>query len=189
LLAPVLDVYKYCLSHSAPGSTAAAPRIARNTTAMPETPAAGDGANFCDKVLRQTAAEVGCSFAAVVMPSCGVSHYWSSENESDLAMDAAVQSVHAALFKWMAMKRQPTAINRTGGIHSVTARYKIAAAPILDPAGQVLGLMLLFRQSFAANFLPSDLECARAACRSLEKSRAPRIDHVPSMSSASSVAR
>lgn len=167
LLAPVLDVYRYCVCHSAPVSTAA-PRIASNTPATPRMPAAGDGEDFYEKVLRQATADVKCSFAAIVMPACGVSRYCRiSENESDLSINAAVQNVQAAMFKWMAFRRQPTAINRTEGRYSVTARYKLAAAPILDHAGQVLGLLLLFREPFAADFLTSDLEAVRAACGSL----------------------
>ena len=45
LLAPVLDVYRHSLVHSAPVS-AATPRIAGKPTATPGTPTAGDGANF-----------------------------------------------------------------------------------------------------------------------------------------------
>jgi EAL domain-containing protein (putative c-di-GMP-specific phosphodiesterase class I) len=164
LLAPVLDLYRHSLSQPAP-VRAAAPRTADSTAA---TPAPGKGANFYDTVLRKTAAEVACSFSAIVMPSCGVSRYHrSSENESDVSIDAAVQNVHAAMLKWMAFRREPTAINRTGGANSVTARYKIAAAPILDLVGQVLGVMLLFRAATAADFSTSDLECTRVACGSL----------------------
>jgi EAL domain-containing protein (putative c-di-GMP-specific phosphodiesterase class I) len=172
LLAPVVDVYRHCASHSPPLPIAAT-RIAASKSATPRTPPAGNGADVYDNVLRQTAAQIECSFAAIVMPS-GVSRYCrTSENESDLSIHAAVHSVHAALFKWMAFRRQPTAINRTGGVPGATARYKIAAAPILDHAGQVLGLMLIFREPSAADFLPSDLECARAACWSLS----PNVSH------------
>jgi EAL domain-containing protein (putative c-di-GMP-specific phosphodiesterase class I) len=173
LLAPVVDVYRHCANHSPPVSTAT-PRIAVSKCPIPVTPPARNAADFYDEVLRQTAAQIECSFAAIVMPACGVSRYCrTSENESDVSIHSAVQSVHAALFKWMAFRRQPTAINRTGGVHGATARYKIAAAPILDHAGQVLGLMLIFREPSAADFLTSDLECARAACWSLS----PNVSH------------
>jgi EAL domain-containing protein (putative c-di-GMP-specific phosphodiesterase class I) len=164
----VLSVYKHSLGHSAPVSAALLPDDAGSTTPRTPAPAIADGADFYDKALRQTSAEVECSFAAVVMPTCRVSRYHrTSEYESDVSMDAAVQSVHAAMFKWMVVKRQPMAINRTGSAQGVTGRYKVAAAPILDHAGQVLGLMLLFRTPTAADFLTSDLERVRTACRSL----------------------
>lgn len=176
LLAPLLDVYRHCLSHSAPRSTSA-PRAAGTTTAMPAARHVADG---YDKVLRQTAAEVECSFAAIVLPACGIRRYCRiSENESDVAIDAAVQNVHAAMLKWMALKRQPLAINRTGGANGTTAQYKIAAAPILGTAGQVLGLMLLFRGPAAADFLTSDLECVRAACGSLHSNVAHHATRTP----------
>jgi EAL domain-containing protein (putative c-di-GMP-specific phosphodiesterase class I) len=176
LLAPVLDVYRHSVSHSAPAS-APATRIAANTKA---TPAITNRADFYDKVLRQTAAEIGCSFAAIVMPARKISRYCrTSENESDVSIHAAVQNVHEALSKWMAVKRQPTAINRTGGVNTAMARYKIAAAPILDPAGQVLGLMLLFREPSAADFSNSDLECARGASSSLASYVSPHAARTP----------
>lgn len=179
LLAPVLDVYRHCVCHSAPAATTAL-RTASVTSATPGTPTAGNGANHYDKVLRQTATEVECSFAAIVIPARGISRYYrTSENESDLSIHSAVQSVQPALFKLMAHRRQPTAINRTGGANGSTARYKIAAAPLLDHAGQVLGLMLLFREPSGADFLTSDLECARAACWSLSSNVSPHATRTP----------
>lgn len=179
LLAPLLDVYRHCVCQSAPAPTAA-PRIASNTTSMPAMPAAVDNVDFYDKALRQTTAEVACSFSAIVMPGCGVTRFYRiSEDESDFSMDAAVRHVQAGMFKWMAVRRQPTAINRTGGRYSVTARYKVAAAPILDHAGQVLGLMLLFREPFAADFSTADLERARAACWSLSANVSHHIARTP----------
>jgi EAL domain-containing protein (putative c-di-GMP-specific phosphodiesterase class I) len=163
LLAPVLDVYQHSLCHPV---TAAAPRIIVNTAAMSGKLAAEHRADLCDTMLQQTASQVECAFAAIVMPTCGVSRYHrTSENESDLSVGAAVQSVQAALFKWMELRREPTAINRTKGI--MAARYKVAAAPVLGDAGQVLGLLVLFRGSSAADFVASDLECARVTCKSL----------------------
>jgi EAL domain-containing protein (putative c-di-GMP-specific phosphodiesterase class I) len=163
LLAPVLDVYQHSLCHPV---TAAAPRIIVNAPVMSGKLAAEHRADLCDTVLQQTASEVECAFAAIVMPTCSLNRYHrTSENESDLSVGAAVQSVQAAMFKWMELKREPTAVNRTKGI--MAARYKVAAAPVLSPAGQVLGLLLLFRGSSAADFLANDLECARVACKSL----------------------
>lgn len=163
LLAPVLDVYQHSPCHPV---TAVAPRITVNTAALSGKLAAEHRADLCDTVLQQAASEVECAFAAIVMPTYSLNRYHrTSENESDLSIGAAVQSVQAALFKWMELRREPTAINRAKGI--MAARYKVAAAPVLNDAGQVLGLMLLFRASSAADFLASDLECTRAACKSL----------------------
>lgn len=162
-LAPVLDVYQHSLCSAV---AAAAPRITVNTATISGKVAAEHLADLCDTVLQQTATEIECAFAAIVMPTCGVKRYHrTSENESDLSVGAAVQSVQAAMFKWMELKREPTAINRTKGI--IAARYKVAAAPVLNDAGQVLGLMLLFRSSASADFLASDLETVRIACKSL----------------------
>jgi EAL domain-containing protein (putative c-di-GMP-specific phosphodiesterase class I) len=169
LLAPVLDVYRHSLCHP---PAAAAPRTAGNTATMCGWPAATEHrADLCDTVLQQTAAQVECAFAAIVMPACSVNRYHrTSENESDLSVGAAVQSVQAAMFKWMTLRREPTAINRTKDINGVTGRYKVIAAPVLHEAGEVAGLMLLFRESSSADFLAGDLECARIACRSLSSS-------------------
>ena len=164
LLAPVLEVYQHSLCH--PATAAAAPRITVSTATMSAKLAAAHRADLCDTVLQQTVSEVECAFAAIVMPTYGVNRYHrTSENESDLSVGAAVLSVQSALFKWMELRREPTAINRTKGI--MAARYKVAAAPVLNDAGQLLGLMLLFRTSSGADFLASDLECARVACKSL----------------------
>lgn len=174
-LAPVLDVYQHSLCPPVP---AAAPKIVVNTTTTAANTtntvtttvsakvAAEHLADLCDTLLQQTATEVECAFAAIVMPSCNLNRYHrTSENESDLSVGAAVQSVQGAIFKWMELKREPTAINRTKGI--MAARYKVAAAPVLSDAGQVLGLMLLFRGSSSADFLASDLESVRVSCKSL----------------------
>jgi EAL domain-containing protein (putative c-di-GMP-specific phosphodiesterase class I) len=160
LLAPVLDLYKHSVSRSEP-ALAPAPRVPASTAAKPKTPAVAKAADFYDAVLGQTTTEVECSFAAIVMPARRLNRICRiSENESDLSMHSAVQTVHAALYKWMVFRRQPTLINRT----SATARYKIAAAPILDHAGQVLGLMMLFREPTAADFTTRDLESVCSAC-------------------------
>jgi EAL domain-containing protein (putative c-di-GMP-specific phosphodiesterase class I) len=175
LLAPVLDVYKHSLNLS-PVVPKAMPRTPRNVIALAALPAAGNGKDFYDKLLRKTAAEVKCSFGAIVMPALKIKRYCQiSDKECDVSMDAAVQSVQAALFKWMAVRRQPTAINRT----SVTARYKIAAAPVLDHAGQVLGLTLLFRDPFDPDFLPSELESVRSACWSIASYVSPHTARTP----------
>jgi EAL domain-containing protein (putative c-di-GMP-specific phosphodiesterase class I) len=163
LLAPVLDLYKHTVTRSVPAPKPA-PRIPASPVAKAAAPAVAKPADIYESVLRQTTTEVPCSFAAVVMPVRRVSRIFRiSENESDLSMHSAVQTVHAALYKWMTFRRQPTLINRT----SATARYKIAAAPILDHAGQVLGLMLLFREPTAADFVTGDLEYVCAACGTL----------------------
>ena len=179
LLAPVLDVYKH--SVSATPVAAAAPRIAAITKPAAQTPATTNRVDFYEKALRETAEGIQCSFAAVLMPTRGISRYCRlSENESDLSIHAAVQNVHEAMSKWMAVRRQPTAINRTKVSHAATAaRYKIAAAPILDHAGQVLGLLLLFREPKAADFLPSDLDSARAACWSFSSYVSPHAARTP----------
>lgn len=173
LLAPLLDVYRHSVAHStAPVPTPASTptqQTAASTKVTLATPAAGRAPDNYDKVLRQTAMDVDCSFAAIVMPARGLKRYCRiSENESDVSIAAAVQNVHEAMFKLMAVRRQPTAINRTGApTHVTTARYKIAAAPILDHDGQLLGLMLLFRQPTAADFVTTDLERVSAASWSL----------------------
>lgn len=177
LLAPVLDVYRHCANQSAPAAQPivqpmdpAAPRLPLATKTSPPAPPAATSSNLYDRVLRQATAEVACSFAAVVMPARGVSRYCRiSENESDVSIDAAVRSVHAAMSKWMSFRRQPTVINRT----SAAARYKIAAAPILDHAGELLGMMLLFREPSAADFASTDLESVCTACGTLCASVSP----------------
>ena len=173
LLAPVLDVYRHSLNQSPPVVAKSAPRTA---IARIAPPAATKTEDFYDQVLRQTAAEVDYSFAAIVMPARRVKRYYRiSENESDVSMDSAVQTVQGALSKWMGIKRQPVAINRT----SSTARYKIAAAPILDHAGQMIGLMLLFREPSAVDFLNSDLDAVCAACGSLSSYVSPSATRSP----------
>jgi len=175
LLAPVLDVYKHSVREAAAPVLAPAPApepappVAHIPAAVPRTSLIGSGPNVYDQVLKQTASQIDCAFAAVVMGAKGVRRYYrASENESDLSIAAAVQSVQGGLFKLMAIKRQPTAINRVGtATQAAMARYKIAAAPILDHTDQVLGLMLMFREPAAADFTALDLKRVNAACSSL----------------------
>lgn len=172
LLAPVLDVYRHYMN-DASRVAATATQAVRIPATKPEASAARNSANVYDQVLQETTAEIDCSFAAIVMPSLKIKRYFRvSENESDLSMAAAVQNVHGALLKWMTFKRQPAAINRIGSAE--TAQYKIAAAPILDHVGQVIGLMLLFRGPAAANFSTSDVERTCAACSSLSSNLSHR---------------
>jgi len=178
LLGPVLDIYRHCSAHSA-SAAKPAPQAPVSAPVMPVKAAVGRVADFYDKLLRQTAETVECSFAAIFMPARGFKRYCRlSEHESDVSMDAAVQSIQAALFKWMTHRRQPTTINRIGG-ESVGARYKIAAAPILDHAGQVLGLTLLFRGPTAPDFSPADLEHVCAACTALSANASPHAIRTP----------
>jgi EAL domain-containing protein (putative c-di-GMP-specific phosphodiesterase class I) len=177
LLAPVLDVYRHSVNYSAPAAAPApAPKLPVSKSATPAAPAVlapvTKPVDLYDGVLRQTTAEVPCSFAAIVMPGRGITRHRRISDESDLTVHTAVQSVHSAMAKWMAYRRQPTLINRT----SAAARYKIAAAPILDHAGQVLGMMLLFREPTAANFVSTDLESVCAGCVSLSTNGSP---HTP----------
>jgi EAL domain-containing protein (putative c-di-GMP-specific phosphodiesterase class I) len=164
LLAPVLDLYKHSVSSSQPAATTPAPSLPVIAALKAVAPAPVKPADIYESVLRQSTTDVDCAFAAIVMPARELRRiHRISENESDVSMHAAVQAVHTALYKWMTFRRQPTLINRT----SATARYKIAAAPILDHAGQVLGMMLLFREPTAADFTTSDLEYVCAACATL----------------------
>lgn len=170
LLAPVLDIYRHGLSQG-PAATTAAPRATGGVTTMSRKSAAEHCARLCDTALQYIASEVECAFAAIVVPGCGLSRYLrTSENESDLSVGAAVGSIQAAMFKWMALKREAMAINRIRGLNDIAGRYKVAAVPVMQEAGQVVGLMLLFRESSSGDFLANDLEYAGIACRSLSKS-------------------
>jgi EAL domain-containing protein (putative c-di-GMP-specific phosphodiesterase class I) len=176
LLAPVLDVYRHSLNYStiaAARAPAPAPKAPVIKAVSPVVLApVKKPVDLYEGVLRQTTAEVPCSFAAIVMPGRGISRYRRISDESDLTVHSAVQSVHAAMSKWMSFRRQPTLLNRT----SAAARYKIAAAPIMDHDGQVLGMMLLFREPSAANFENSDLASVCAGCASLSTNGSP---HTP----------
>jgi EAL domain-containing protein (putative c-di-GMP-specific phosphodiesterase class I) len=163
LLAPVLDVYRHSVNQSAPAPKPAPQLASPKPTALvvAATPPTGD---IYDHVLRQTATEIACSFAALVIPGDRLSRTCRiSQNESDLSIHAAVQSCQAALFKWVSLRRQPTMVNRT----NMTAPFKIAAVPVLDATDKVVGVMLLFRDRLAPDYTTMDLERACVSCGSL----------------------
>ena len=136
--------------------------------------------DFYAGVLRRTAVQVECAFGAIVMPSCCVQRYHRiSDNESDVSIDAAVQSLYANLIKWMALRREPLAVNHTKSTNSIMGRYKLAAAPVWDEDGELLGMMLLFREPTAPDFSIPDLERTHAACKSLTAKTALHATRTP----------
>lgn len=165
LLAPLLEILSYGwrarLEADAP-----APRRdgAALQPAAPSPPASGIAAAFdplpSPALLRRTLAlathSLQCAFGAFVMTDepFTLTHR-ASPDESDVAMNAAIESVRAPMLKLMKVRSEALIVNAASG-HERSMPYKFLVLP-LRPANRLTALLMLFRSKREPDFTSDDV--------------------------------
>jgi EAL domain-containing protein (putative c-di-GMP-specific phosphodiesterase class I) len=110
------------------------------------------------RLLAVSTQRLQCAFGAVIVtePSFTLSHRVSRE-ESDLAINAAIDNVRAHMLKWMNVRSEPIIVNTISAGRGEPSPYKFAVLP-LKVENAVVGLMVLFRNKYDNNFTSADVE-------------------------------
>jgi len=115
-------------------------------------------------LLRRTLAaateELGCAFGTIVVPHrpFTLSHRIST-NESDLAINSAIDAVRTHMLRWMTVRNEPLIINSTAPGRSEFGSYKILALPLrAGGCGPLAALIVLFRDRHARDFVSADTD-------------------------------
>lgn len=115
-------------------------------------------------LLRRTLAgateQLGCAFGTVVTPNrpFTLSHRISTE-ESDLAIDSAIEAVRAHMLRLMAVRNEPLILNNIAPGRTQFGSYKLLALPLrLAGCGPLIALIVLFRNWHARDFTSADVD-------------------------------
>jgi EAL domain-containing protein (putative c-di-GMP-specific phosphodiesterase class I) len=102
---------------------------------------------------------IDCSFGAVVLPHRPFTLTQRvSPDESDLAINAAVDNVRAHVLRWIQVRTEPLVVNSAGNGRNHQLPYKLLAVPVRDAAQQVVALIMLFRHGRARDFAGVDID-------------------------------
>jgi EAL domain-containing protein (putative c-di-GMP-specific phosphodiesterase class I) len=102
---------------------------------------------------------IDCSFGAVVLPHRPFTLTQRvSPDESDLAINAAVDNVRAHVLRWIQVRTEPLVVNSAGNGRNHQLPYKLLAVPVRDASQQVVALIMLFRHGRARDFAGVDID-------------------------------
>jgi EAL domain-containing protein (putative c-di-GMP-specific phosphodiesterase class I) len=102
---------------------------------------------------------IDCAFGAVVLPSRAFTLTQRvSPDESDLAMNAAVDNVRAHVLRWIQVRTEALVVNSAGNGRNHQLPYKLLALPVVDASKQVVALIMLFRNGRARDFASVDVD-------------------------------
>lgn len=161
LLAPLLEI----LSHGwAPRQEVHIPVLEPHAD-RPQPPGIGDsidGPTPLPALLRRTLAlathRLQCAFGAFVVTekSFTLTHR-ASPDESDLAMNAAIDSVRAPMMKLMQLRHEALLVNGVSG-RGQSAPYKFLVLPLRPTTNRLAALLMLFRSKQDRDFTSADVE-------------------------------
>ncbi|MFL6547958.1 MAG: EAL domain-containing protein [Povalibacter sp.] len=102
---------------------------------------------------------IDCSFGAVVLPNRPFTLTQRvSPDESDLAINSAVDNVRAHVLRWIQVRTEPLVVNSAGNGRNHQLPYKLVALPILDASKRAVALIMLFRNGRARDFASVDID-------------------------------
>lgn len=160
LLTPLIEI----LSQAWRAQAERTPAPARDTKVSTLVPAEAktDMATPLPALLRRTLAlatrSLDCAFGAVIaVERPFMLNHRVSPEESDLAINAAIENVKAHVIKWMRVRNEPLIFNGTNSGHSQSLPFKLLALPLRAAPGRLAAVMVLFKEKQAADFGTPDL--------------------------------
>ena len=175
LLSPLLNILAHAWRRDAvppPGKA----EIERDASAAPVASTAPvdddiDVSAPLPALLRRTLASVThrleCAFGAFVVTERAFTlTHRASPNESDLAINAAIDAVRAPMLKLMRFRDEPFIVN---GISSQSAPYKFLVMPLRSESGRLAALLLLFRERRARDFTSADAKSLEPTLRRISR--------------------
>ncbi len=160
LLAPFLEIIRHAWRARAE-SRVDSVRDTKVTTLAPQ-PAKPDPNTPLPAVLRRTLAlatrSLNCAFGAVIAAErpFTLNHRVSPE-ESDLAINAAIDNVRAAVLKYMRVRNEPLLSNAAGSGRNHQLPYKVLALPLRAGPSRLAATLIVFRDRSAPDFGSADL--------------------------------
>lgn len=160
LLAPILQI----LSH-AWRQTMSVPGPKQDTKAtQAATPPAkpADPSTPLPAILRRTLAlatrSLNCSFGAIIAVERPFTlNHRVSPDESDLAINAAIDNVRTTVLRHMQVRQEPLVSNTSGEGRAFQLPYKLLALPLRAGPSALAAVMIVFRDKREADFDASDL--------------------------------
>lgn len=150
-----------------PAAPGASPDSAANSDDKDESESAADikvAPTPLPALLRRTLAaateQLGCAFGTIVVPNrpFTLSHRISTD-ESDLAINAAIDAVRMHVLRWMMVRNEPLIINSTSPGRTEFGTYKILALPLRQGGcGPLAALIVLFRSRHDRDFVSADTD-------------------------------
>lgn len=151
LLAPLIEIIAY----SWESGRRRTPSPPLHSQQMQAQPAATPAPAVLRRTLTLATQRVRCAFGAIVAADrpFTLSRRLAPE-ESDLAMNAAIDAVREHMLRLMQVRREPLIANRAAN----GAAYKFLAHPVRSSEGRLAALILLFRSAYDSDFAHCDVE-------------------------------
>lgn len=172
LLAPLIDI----LSHGWLQPVSQMQAVEMFAEAAPTTShsAANDADSSVPAAMRRTLAtathRLRCAFGAIVATEQPFTlTHRVSPDESDLTMNAAIESVRDSMLKMVKIRGEAFAVN--GGARTHPAPHKFLVLPLRAASNRIVALMLLFRGKQDGDFTSADLVESKAIIADLPPER------------------
>lgn len=160
LLQPLLDVIGHGWRAHAQGGS----RAARESKVATLTPSAAhaDADTPLPAVLRRTLAlatrSMNCAFGAVIAVEKPFTlNHRVSPDESDLAINSAIDSVRAGVLKFIKVRNEPLMSNAIGAGRSHQLPYKVLALPLRAAPSRLAAALIVFRDKNGPDFAAADI--------------------------------
>jgi len=162
ILAPLLEILGFAWTPSGETATLNAPREA-GTRQAANAAAQLQSSMPVPALLRRTlslATElIDCAFGAVVLADRPFTlSQRVSPDESDLAINAAIDNVREQVLRWAQVRSEALLVNRSPAGRTQQLPYKLLALPVRDATGRVAALIMLFRNGRARDFASVDVD-------------------------------
>ncbi len=160
LLQPLLDIIGHGWRAHYLGGTP----LAREPKVATLTPPVGksDADTPLPAVLRRTLAlatrSLNCAFGAVIAAERAFTlNHRVSPDESDLAINSAIDIVRAGVLKYMRVRNEPLMSNAIGAGRSHQLPYKVLALPLRTGPTRLAAVLIIFRDKNAPDFGAADI--------------------------------
>jgi EAL domain-containing protein (putative c-di-GMP-specific phosphodiesterase class I) len=160
LLGPILEI----IQHGWRGYAENAAITSRDSKVsnLADAPAKNDAPVALPAVLRRTLAlasrSLNSAFGAVIAAEkpFTLSHRVSPD-ESDLAINAAVDTVRNAVLKYMRTRNEPLVSNLVGGARAQQFPFKVLSLPLRAGPARIAAALILFRDKNSPDFNSADI--------------------------------
>jgi EAL domain-containing protein (putative c-di-GMP-specific phosphodiesterase class I) len=161
LLRPLLDIISHGWRAHIQGGVPMAPESKVATLAPPT--AKPDADTPLPAVLRRTLAlatrSMNCAFGAIVaVEKAFTLNHRVSPDESDLAINSAIDGVRAGVLKYMRVRNEPLMSNAIGAGRSHQLPYKVLALPLRAGPSRLAAVLIIFRDKNGPDFGAADIE-------------------------------
>jgi diguanylate cyclase (GGDEF)-like protein len=122
----------------------------------PDHPSAENHTDDLKNILQQAVEHLRCATAALIVPDKSIVLVSSRQGERPADIELVARA-HRLLLSMAQMRREPAIINKPAPNSSVgILPYRILSCPLRSPSGRPIGVLALFREDLAEEFLDRD---------------------------------